>query len=282
MKRRIPEPIHPESAEREYQKFLMLYAKTYARLVREGVTNTVPDLKKTAAIEQPRMDTNIEDKFKFLFNAVDAVMARLFPDYLLRKWVKVMIGGVNQNSKKNIGRQVKKAFKKSEEPPTFEPFMKDNHLSPYFQNIVDENVGLIRSITTMGIPALKNELVALITADAPSKMISDALRKHLSPEAGGKKVNVYARARLIAVDQVGKLNGALEQYRQEQLGLKRYRWRTSGDSRVRKDHRALEGRIFTWKNPPIVDKRTGRRAHPKRDFRCRCWAEPLLDDIIDA
>jgi SPP1 gp7 family putative phage head morphogenesis protein len=281
--RRIPEPQRPMSTEREYLRFLNSYARTYARVVRIALSEIVPDLRDTSAQEQPRFDENIEERIARALDYAHYHLDKVFPTLILVRWARQMIAGVNKNSKRQFGRQIKSAFKREEEPKTLDPFMDDRKLSPYFQNIVDENVGLIRSITTMGLPALKNELVALITADAPSADIAKALQKHLSPQGrGGAQVNVFARAELIARDQVGKLNGALEEYRQKNLGLKRYRWRTSEDSRVRPDHDRLEGQIFDWSNPPIVDRRTGRRAHPKRDFQCRCWAEPILDDIMGA
>ena len=45
------------------------------------------------------------------------------------------------------------------------------------------------------------------------------------------------RAQLIAVDQIGKLNGQLTKYRQTMAGIQEYIWRTAGDNRVRPAHR---------------------------------------------
>jgi SPP1 gp7 family putative phage head morphogenesis protein len=86
------------------------------------------------------------------------------------------------------------------------------------------------------------------------------------------------RAELIARDQTLKLAGQLQEARQTQAGIKRYVWTTSADERVRKDHADLDGKIFSWDAPPVVDKRTGRRAHPGGDFQCRCNADPVLDE----
>lgn len=90
-----------------------------------------------------------------------------------------------------------------------------------------------------------------------------------------------SRARFIARDQIAKLNGKLVQRRQTELGLKSYTWRTSGDSRTRESHRRLEGQVFRWDDPPVVDERTGRREHPGGDYQCRCTAEPNIDELLD-
>lgn len=62
-----------------------------------------------------------------------------------------------------------------------------------------------------------------------------------------------------------------------QGGYGRYIWTTRRDNRVRPDHARLEGRICSWNDPPIVDLRSGRRAHPGGDYNCRCSASPLAD-----
>lgn len=79
------------------------------------------------------------------------------------------------------------------------------------------------------------------------------------------------KAALIADDQTNKLNGQLTRARQTSLGITRYRWRTRRDDRVRPTHAAREGRIFSWDNPPSD-------GHPGEPIRCRCDAEPVLDE----
>lgn len=78
---------------------------------------------------------------------------------------------------------------------------------------------------------------------------------------------------------------AVSQYREARyraLGSTEYVWSTSHDSKVRdnphgNDHKYLDGRIFQWANPPIVDHATGRRRNPGQDYGpCRCVARPIL------
>jgi SPP1 gp7 family putative phage head morphogenesis protein len=102
----------------------------------------------------------------------------------------------------------------------------------------------------------------------------EEIRKQLQERLGIEK----RRAQLIARDQTLKLAGQLAEARQTQAGIRRYVWTTSADERVRPDHADLDGRTFEWAEPPIVDKRTGRRGHPGEDFQCRCTADPVLDD----
>ncbi len=81
------------------------------------------------------------------------------------------------------------------------------------------------------------------------------------------------RARLIARDQIGKLNGQLTGMRQVELGIRGYTWRTSRDERVRQRHADREGTRYTWGAPPDD-------GHPGMPIQCRCTAEPDVEDAF--
>jgi SPP1 gp7 family putative phage head morphogenesis protein len=56
-----------------------------------------------------------------------------------------------------------------------------------------------------------------------------------------------------------------------------YIWVTSHDERVRKMHRALDGRTFSWNDPPITNPQ-GEANHPGQDYNCRCV--PVLPTLL--
>lgn len=131
---------------------------------------------------------------------------------------------------------------------------------------------------------------SLLIKDIPfktSNQIAEATREALVNGTNQKDVTdqIYeimsdrtdvsdSRARLIARDQVSKLNGNLTQERQTDLGVSGYIWRTVGDERVRDTHESNDGQLFSWDNPPAE---TG---HPGEDYQCRCWAEPVLPEFV--
>ena len=80
------------------------------------------------------------------------------------------------------------------------------------------------------------------------------------------------RARLIARDQASKLNGDMNQFRQEQAGVTHYKWKTILDGRERDTHHANNGRVFAWAEPSPI---TG---HPGHDINCRCRALAILSE----
>ena len=97
-----------------------------------------------------------------------------------------------------------------------------------------------------------------------------ARRSHAVRRATGISAR---KAKGIARDQIATLQGQVTQARQTRLGVKRYRWRTVGDARVRTTHRQREGEIFSWDRPPPD-------GHPGAPINCRCWAEPVMDDVL--
>lgn len=92
------------------------------------------------------------------------------------------------------------------------------------------------------------------------------------------------RARVIARDQTSKLTATLNRFRQEDIGVTEYIWRTVKDNRVvgkpggrfpegnkaHGNHYDREGKKFSWNNPP-------EDGHPGMAIQCRCWAEPVID-----
>lgn len=89
-----------------------------------------------------------------------------------------------------------------------------------------------------------------------------------------------SRAELIARDQTLKLNGAMNQARQESVGVETYTWSTSGDERVRATHEELDGEICAWSDPPLEND-DGEKLHPGEDFQCRCIAIPVIPEIAE-
>lgn len=89
----------------------------------------------------------------------------------------------------------------------------------------------------------------------------------------------YRKAKFIARQETSLLVSKYREERYKEAGVNQYRWSTSQDERVRDDHKALNNRIFSWDDPPIVDKVTGKRAHPGEDFNCRCVALPVIKGV---
>jgi uncharacterized protein with gpF-like domain len=110
------------------------------------------------------------------------------------------------------------------------------------------------------------------------------------------------KARFLARDQIGKLNGQITQHRMEAAGLSMYIWSTSGDERVRGDpsgfypdaepsHHVMDGKLCRWDDPTVYSEDDGKtwidrpydavKLHPGEDFNCRCTALAYWSEIVD-
>ncbi|PHS61012.1 MAG: hypothetical protein COB09_18875 [Thalassobium sp.] len=85
------------------------------------------------------------------------------------------------------------------------------------------------------------------------------------------------KARFLARQETSLLLAKYRETRYDGLGITKYRWSTADAERVRPDHEILDGTVHTWDTPPIVNRKTGMRAHPSEDFGCRCVAIALIE-----
>lgn len=87
------------------------------------------------------------------------------------------------------------------------------------------------------------------------------------------------KAKFLARQETKLMTSKYREVRYKSAGSPGYYWKCvlgTKNHPVRPDHKILDGDFFTWDNPPIVDRRTGRRCHPGQDFNCRCRARVVM------
>ena len=116
-------------------------------------------------------------------------------------------------------------------------------------------------VAVSALVALARTVEARVKAGSNFRADTAAPAIHAAEEAlaeiYGKEVErigdvTESRAKLIARDQTSKMNGAFNEARQTSLGIDRYVWQTSGDERVREEHQANDGQVFSWNDPPAT------------------------------
>jgi SPP1 gp7 family putative phage head morphogenesis protein len=141
----------------------------------------------------------------------------------------------------------------------------DPDLNAVLERFAAENVALIRSLPTRYLDDVETRVARAVRTGARAEDVAAELEARLGVAED--------RARLIARDQIGKLNGELNKTRQEALGVDAFVWRTSRDERVRPAHAAREGKSFMWTEPPAD-------GIPGEAVNCRCFAEPSLTALL--
>lgn len=131
------------------------------------------------------------------------------------------------------------------------------------------HVNLISGLTSAQRAELGAEIAA---AHANGDLTRGTLRAVLKARFGifGK------RAKLIARDQVSKLNGQVDMDRQIALGITHFRWVSKRDRRVRPLHVRRHNKVYAWANPPLTH---GHPSIPGSDPLCRCEADPVVADL---
>lgn len=89
------------------------------------------------------------------------------------------------------------------------------------------------------------------------------------------------KAKFLARQETGLLMAKFTESRYQAAGVSEYKWGCVAGSKlhpVRPAHKALEGKIFSWDNPPITSapNEPVRRNNPKQDYNCRCYAIPIV------
>lgn len=143
---------------------------------------------------------------------------------------------------------------------------RDEDLTQVVEEAIAANVALIESIPSQYADKLQAAILKGLQEGQRASVIAEEIKRI------GEVTD--SRAKLIATDQLGKINSRITQVRQQKLGITHYTWSTSRDERVRHEHRLRDGKLFAWDKPP-------KDGHAGQAIRCRCVPLPYLDHLID-
>lgn len=262
---RVDAPRWPRGARTQYLLALSSVLSDLRRLVEAEIVPALPGLLADAEVN--RRDAP-SDELGRLTTIVRALAAEPSSEARARGVAQRVGVAVAKFGRSEQGRVFVQAA--GFDPlPTVEPYL-DEQIALF----VRDNVRLIQGLSREAL----DDVERIVTEGVRSGARVERIREQLRERWGISK----RRAALIAEDQVSKLNGELTRRRHAEVGVEGYVWSTSKDERVRSGHRALEGTRQRWSEPPIVDTRTGKRAHPGQDIRCRCAAIPIVDEILRA
>jgi SPP1 gp7 family putative phage head morphogenesis protein len=226
----------------------------------EPVIEALPALTRQSRAEilrGDRMDNAVREALAKLMRALGLANQ---PEKPIEDLASVVASRTRAHQRTEMTRQVNAAF-------GIDVFQGNPNLSRVTTNFIQEQVALVKDLPVRTL----TEIEGIVIRGVSEGRLHGDIAKEIQ-----KRVNIGKnRAALIARDQVGKFYGVVNRERQKALGLTRFRWRTVGDERVRSKHKHLDGRIFTWDNPPS-------EGIPGQPINCRCTAEPVFDDILEA
>lgn len=138
---------------------------------------------------------------------------------------------------------------------TAAPWETDARILEDIEDFSSENADLITNIGNQTARRIKTVVVDALKEGVSTTTLKKQIAK--IDKAFGQN-----RARLIARDQIGKLQSQITRTRAQRADKKKYEWMSMMDGRERKEHHNLDGEIRTWDQSP----------RPGEPIACRCVA----------
>jgi len=210
------------------------------------------------------MDASLASQARILLNSLQRRFAKLFASRAVGI-VDQLMGGVDKASSATLHNSLKE-------------------LSGGLSLKTTAPVGDIVTAST----AENVALIKSIPQQYHDRITNLVLRSVQSGENGGldfltSEINRFGevsakRAEFIAVDQTRKITTAMNRERAVKAGIRKFEWiHSAGGAEPRKLHLRLNGQIFDYDNPPVIDERTGERGFPGQLINCRCTMRPIVD-----
>lgn len=143
-------------------------------------------------------------------------------------------------------------------------------LSAVYKASVHTNVSLIKTIASEYLGRVERSVMRSITT-------GNGLQD-LIPELNEHEGYTHRKAKNVALDQTRKTYNAINKGRMTAIGVKRFQWiHSGGGAEPRPDHVAMDGKIFSFDNPPVIEPKTGERGIPGQAINCKCTMAPVFD-----
>lgn len=267
-----PRWLYPHNAERTYNIKLNKIVSIIRNAVNTVLIPKLPTLLASVKVLRPdgltiHLDATLE-QITSLFSAMEIRINKQMPDSdKLSKDIAALVNAYNKGQFDKVAKSVLGV----------DVFIQEPWLQDEVALFAHNNVQLIKSIPQQALGRVQQ----VVMSGLRSGSTTTSLASKITDQFGITK----RRAKTIARDQVGKLNGQLTKLRQKSLGVNSYVWRTSMDERVRGDpdgkypnaepsHFAREGKKYSWDKPPSD-------GNPGEPVNCRCYAEPVFGGLLD-
>ncbi len=261
----------PETLDDNYKSRLSPVTKRLRKLYKELIEPELEKLKgfEYIDLEKISFDDSVEEKINKRFH--DFRVNYYGVSYPLEGDPKTLVfrNKVEKQANiesKSVARVHKRRYNKNVDFVLgVDPLKNEPWLNGVLRDWTAQNVGLIQGIPDFAIDSMQSTVMQSVLRGDSTTFLKGLLAGVLSDSD--------KRLKLIARDQTNKLYGALTKFRSQANGWDFYEWSDSNDSRVRKDHERLDGKIYRFSKPPVIvttGKRAGTRGNPGDDIQCRC------------
>lgn len=247
----LPEIHGSLGQERAYLAALRAMLKALAAQVRADVLPVV----SAELAAQKHLQTDIDGDVFTRLSAFATILARTASNMVNR-----ILRLESQRHTKQFAASVKRAI-----GVDVGAIVREEDLASLLETASVRNAALIKGLADETVKRVANSVTTALMQGTPAA----ELRKTLSADFGFSD----RRAKVIARDQIAKLNSDMNRFRHQQADINKYRWRTSQDERVRPLHRSLDGKIYAYGEPTGAEQ----GLPPGQPVLCRCIAQAIVE-----
>lgn len=263
-RRRIPRQQQPDLIRREYFKAILPFLGSAHRAFAQVKDEIIRLLEEERRSHGKMDDGDRSVRARRLIDAAAERAANSFEPKELAAVARRFGKRTSDFQREQLDRQVRAAM-------SIPLSVLEKPIADKLADFAAVNVDLIKTVPDRYFDRIRRDVLEAFE----SGMHPDTLSEHFQEDYDMSEND----AERIASDQIGKLNGELNQERQESLGVTKFIWHGTLDNRERDSHRELEGQEFPWEEPP-TDEETGEEIIPGSAINCRCWAEPVFSEIL--
>lgn len=192
---------------------------------------------------------------------------------LKRRWSSEWVTrGADRIASEFVQSSLKKSERDMKKSAGIDVFSGSPMMRDYLKASAQQNVQLIQSIPAKYLEEVETLVIANMRSGMRPGFIVTALQEQFGV--------TQRRAKMIARDQTGKIQGELAEKQQRNAGFDYFQWLDSDDRRVRTRHREIADKVtaygpgvYRWDNLPLSDK--GLPIKPGSDYQCRCTSRPV-------
>ena len=258
---KLPQPVAIEARyNAALQKLVKQMTKETRREVEKLFTSPV------AVESHVTTAASIASQSRILMNALQSKFSKMFTDA-----ARFLAESMVMQSAKASSVAVASSLKELSGGLTIKTdTLKSGPVNDILKASVAENVGLIKSIPGQYLDNVRGAVMRSITS---GNGLQD-LVPYLAQQEGVTE----RRAKNIALDQTRKAYQAMNNERMKAAGVTSFEWVHSfGGQKPRQHHVDMNGNIYRYDDPPVIDPKTGERGLPGQLPNCRCTTRPVLN-----
>lgn len=252
---------------KEVSSMVVAMSKEIRRVLRDAYEEPEVEVRQMVEVMDAAPGTNPADVIAMAFG------------HILERWQRIFDEASQVIASKMVNANILRSNR--ELPKSLKDVAIDMTLKPspafnvYMEAATQEAAALIKRVPGEFIPNVQQDVMRSITQ---GNGLQDLIR-----DLDKREVKVKNWSVNVAKDQTRKSYATVNRVRMQEAGIRKFKWIHSGGSNdPRHYHMApwpagLNGGIFSFANPPIIDRKTGERGFPGQLPFCGCTFAPYIE-----